>query len=73
MPMLIGLAVTQINTFNDSLIAWGLAADSNGPKTMSWFGGLEYPMKQGAVTAIYVTHRRDEIPPSIERVLRLRK
>jgi ABC-type molybdenum transport system ATPase subunit/photorepair protein PhrA len=24
-----------------------------------------------AVTAIYVTHREDEIPPSIRRVLRL--
>jgi molybdate transport system ATP-binding protein len=27
----------------------------------------------GAVTAIYVTHRQDEIPPSIKRVLRLRR
>ena len=27
----------------------------------------------GSVTAIYVTHRHDEIPPSIKRVLRLRK
>jgi ABC-type molybdenum transport system ATPase subunit/photorepair protein PhrA len=30
-------------------------------------------IRAGAVTAIYVTHRRDEIPPSIKRVLRLRK
>ena len=30
-------------------------------------------IRKGAVTAIYVTHRRDEIPPSIKRVLRLRK
>ena len=30
-------------------------------------------IRQGTVTAIYVTHRRDEIPPSIRRVLRLRK
>ena len=27
----------------------------------------------GAVTAVYVTHRRDEIPSSIQRVLRLQK
>ena len=29
-------------------------------------------IRTGGVTAIYVTHRRDEIPPSINRVLRLR-
>jgi molybdate transport system ATP-binding protein len=28
-------------------------------------------IRDGAVTAIYVTHRKDEIPPSIRRVLRL--
>jgi molybdate transport system ATP-binding protein len=30
-------------------------------------------IRAGTVTAIYVTHRHDEIPPSIKRVLRLRK
>jgi molybdate transport system ATP-binding protein len=30
-------------------------------------------IRPGTVTAIYVTHRPDEIPPSIKRVLRLRK
>jgi molybdate transport system ATP-binding protein len=30
-------------------------------------------IRAGAVTALYVTHRHDEIPPSIKRVLRLRK
>ena len=30
-------------------------------------------LRQGAVTAIYVTHRPDEIPPSIQRVLRLKR
>ena len=30
-------------------------------------------IRAGAVTAIYVTHRHDEIPPSIKHVLRLRK
>ena len=30
-------------------------------------------IRAGAVTAIYVTHRHDEIPPSIKRVLRLGK
>jgi molybdate transport system ATP-binding protein len=30
-------------------------------------------IRAGCVTAIYVTHRHDEIPPSIKHVLRLRK
>jgi molybdate transport system ATP-binding protein len=30
-------------------------------------------IRAGTVTAIYVTHRHDEIPPSVKRVLRLRK
>ena len=43
--------------------------------------GLSYPtlrgrvdalIRAGTVTAIYVTHRHDEIPSSIKRVLRLR-
>ena len=51
-PMLVGLAVTQINTFVDSLIAWGLAAAPDGPQTISWLGGaVHYPMQQGAVAA----------------------
>ena len=37
-PMLVGLAVTQINTFNDSLIAWGLAAAPDGPQYISVAG-----------------------------------
>ena len=51
-PTLVGLAVTQINTFVDSLIAWGLAAAPDGPQTISWLGGaVHYPMQQGAVAA----------------------
>ena len=62
-PTIVGLAVTQINTFVDSLIAWGLAAASNGPQTFSCFGNtIEYPMKQGAVAAIYFGDRLCEFP-----------
>lgn len=28
-------------------------------------------IRAGAVTAVYVTHRSDEIPPSVRKVLRL--
>ena len=64
-PMLVGLAVTQINTFNDSLIAWGLAAAADGPQTIAWLGGVRYPMQQGAVAAIYYGERMYEFPLGI--------
>jgi molybdate transport system ATP-binding protein len=36
-------------------------------------GAVDELIRAGGVTAIYVTHRRDEIPPSIRKVLRLPK
>ena len=62
-PTMLGLAVTQINTLVDSLIAWGLAATPNGPQTIAWLGGaIHYPMQQGAVAAIYFGDRLCEFP-----------
>jgi putative peptidoglycan lipid II flippase len=62
-PMLVGLAVTQINTFMDSLIAWGLTTTPNGPQNIPWLGdAVQYPMKQGAVAAIYYGSRLYEFP-----------
>ena len=57
-PTVVGLAVTQINTFLDSLIAWGLAADATGRQTIGWLGDtVRYPMEQGAASAIYYGER----------------
>ncbi|MEN6449018.1 MAG: lipid II flippase MurJ, partial [Thermoguttaceae bacterium] len=65
-PMLFGLAVTQINTFNDSLIARGLEANSSAPQPMSWLGGaVDYPMQQGAITVLYYGERFYELPVGI--------
>jgi putative peptidoglycan lipid II flippase len=61
-PMMFGLAVTQINTFADSLIAWGLSASPDGPQTIAWLGDVAYPMQQGAVAAIYFGDRLCEFP-----------
>jgi putative peptidoglycan lipid II flippase len=56
-PMLVGLAVTQINTFLDSLIAWGLAAEAAG-QTIGWLGHtVEYPMQRGAAAALFYGER----------------
>ncbi len=62
-PMLVGLAVTQINTFLDSIIAWGLAASADGPKQIEWLGAtVRYPMQQGAAAAIYYGERLYHFP-----------
>lgn len=62
-PMLFGLAVTQINTLIDSLIAWGLAQPPGRPEQIAWLGGaVRYPMEQGAAAAIYYGERMYEFP-----------
>ncbi len=65
-PMLVGLAVTQVNTFNDRLVAWGLAASPKGPQTIHWLGdAVGYPMKQGAAAVLYYGERFYELPVGI--------
>jgi len=62
-PMVLGLAVTQINTLSDSLIAWGLAATPGGPERVTWLAGaVRYPMEQGAAAAIYYGERLYQFP-----------
>ncbi len=62
-PTIIGLAVTQINTFFDSLIAWGLAAAPEGPKRIAWLGDtVRYPLDQGAAAATYYGERLYHFP-----------
>ncbi|MBN2578397.1 MAG: murein biosynthesis integral membrane protein MurJ [Pirellulales bacterium] len=64
-PMVVGLAVTQINTFSDSLIAWGFSSSEGGPQTIAWLGSLRYPMQQGAAASIYYGERMYEFPVGI--------
>jgi putative peptidoglycan lipid II flippase len=64
-PMVVGLAVTQINTFCDSLIAWGFSAPAGSQRTIAWLGGVQYPMRQGAAASIYYGERMYEFPVGI--------
>jgi putative peptidoglycan lipid II flippase len=61
-PMVLGLAVTQINSFFDSLLAWFLAAPADGPPHIACLGGVAYPLRQGAVSAIYYGERLYQLP-----------
>jgi putative peptidoglycan lipid II flippase len=62
-PMLLGLAVTQINTLCDSLLAWALASPGDGSQNIAWLDhAVPYPMQPGAVAAIYYGERLYQFP-----------
>jgi putative peptidoglycan lipid II flippase len=62
-PMVLGLAVTQINTLLDSLVAWSLTAPVAGDKGIVWLGGeWLYPLEPGAAAAIYYGERLYQFP-----------
>ncbi|MGD9723315.1 MAG: murein biosynthesis integral membrane protein MurJ [Pirellulales bacterium] len=65
-PVTLGMAVTQLNTLADSLIAWGLAAEPGGPTTIVWLGNtVAYPLRSGAAAAIYYGERFYQLPVGI--------
>ena len=65
-PITLGMAVTQLNTIVDSLIAWGLSAPPGGPRTIAWLGGaVGYPMQTGAAAAIYYGERFYQLPVAL--------
>ena len=58
----VGLAITQLNTLADSLLAWGLAAPTPGTP-VGWLGGIvNYPLQDGAVAALYYGERLYQFP-----------
>ncbi|HET6879632.1 MAG TPA: murein biosynthesis integral membrane protein MurJ [Pirellulales bacterium] len=62
-PMVLGLAVTQINTLCDSLLAWSLASPGETAAPVPWLGGaVSYPLKSGAAAAIYYGERLYQFP-----------
>jgi putative peptidoglycan lipid II flippase len=61
-PTTLALAVTQLNTLSDSLVAWAFAAPREGSQTIAWLGNVQYPMEQGAAAAIYFGERLYQFP-----------
>ena len=59
LPMIAGLAATQINTLADSLIAWGFSAPPDDQISAATTG---YPMQAGAAAAIYYGERLYQFP-----------
>ncbi len=66
LPITLGMAVTQLNTLMDSLIAWGLSAEGGTSQSIAWLGNaVNYPMQSGAVAAIYYGERFYQFPVGI--------
>lgn len=63
LPVVLGLSITQINTFCDSLIAWAFSHPSGDPSaTMLLPGSPTYPLSAGAVSALYYGERMYQFP-----------
>ena len=65
LPMMFGLAVVQLNTLVDVLIAWGFARTPASGSTIAWLGGVGYPLTQGAAAAVYYGERLYQFPLGI--------
>jgi putative peptidoglycan lipid II flippase len=66
LPMVAGLAITQINTLMDRLIAWTLTATAGEPTRIGWLGfSLPHPLRAGAVASIYYGERLYQFPLGI--------
>ncbi len=62
-PVVIGLSIEQLNTFFDSLIAWGFSRPLAGSNQITWLpGGLEYPLESGTASALYFGQRVYQFP-----------
>lgn len=63
LPVVLGLSITQINTFSDSLIAWGFSQPIGDPTAvMPIPGHPTYPLATGAVSALYYGERMYQFP-----------
>jgi putative peptidoglycan lipid II flippase len=63
LPVVLGLSITQINTFADSLIAWGFSHPvGNAQAVMPFWGSPRYPLEAGAVSALYYGERMYQFP-----------
>jgi len=62
-PMVLGLAVTQINTLGDDLIAWWFSSSvEKGTFFMLMGSKILYPMNRGSVSHLYFSQRLYQLP-----------
>jgi putative peptidoglycan lipid II flippase len=62
-PMILGLAVTQLNTLSDGVIAKWLSGSEQKGLTLMLFGKeVLYPVREGAVASLYFSQRLYQFP-----------
>lgn len=63
LPMVVGLAVTQINTLADDLIAWWFSGSAEKGASFILFGReIMYPLQRGSVSHLYYAQRLYQLP-----------
>jgi len=62
LPMLLGLAVFQINTLLDSLIAFGLSSQDPSARLTLFGRSIAYPLEAGAIVALAGGQRLYQFP-----------
>lgn len=62
LPVVLGLAVTQLNAVLDSLVAWGFARPDGAGPLLPWSQTLEYPLHSGTATSLYLGQRLYQFP-----------
>jgi putative peptidoglycan lipid II flippase len=59
----VGLSVTQLNSFLDSLIAWGFTRSESASGVLTWFSsGVNFPLEPGTASALYFGQRVYQFP-----------
>jgi putative peptidoglycan lipid II flippase len=62
-PMVLGAAVTQINTLSDEVIAWIFSASVDKGDAFTALGRVvEYPLRRGSVMHLYLSQRLYQLP-----------
>jgi len=61
-PVMLGLSLSQLVAFSDSIIAWCFAAGENGSRIMVESWDLEYPLQSGTASALYFGQRLFQFP-----------
>ncbi len=62
-PMIIGLTVTQVNTFADDVIAKYLSGSVEKGEFLTWFSvTVKYPVWEGSVSYLYYAQRLYQLP-----------
>lgn len=62
LPVMLGLSLSQLVAFSDSIIAWCFASAETGSRIMIDAWNLEYPLNSGTASALYFGQRLFQFP-----------